>query len=98
MPKLKRDVIWPTPEEDAEIDAGIAADPDTHELTEEEFKRLRPLGRPRAEVTKERITIRLSPEVVEMFRATGKGWQSRMDQVLKEYVASHTSEEIERMG
>jgi uncharacterized protein (DUF4415 family) len=30
-------------------------------------------GRPKAAVTKERITIRLSPEVVERFRASGEG-------------------------
>ncbi len=78
----------PSDEEDAAIKAGIAADPDTYELTDEEFKKLRPVGRPKAEVTKERITIRLDPEVLEYFRATGKGWQTRMDEVLREYVAS----------
>jgi uncharacterized protein (DUF4415 family) len=31
-------------------------------------------GRPKATVTKERITIRLSPEVVERYRASGDGW------------------------
>jgi len=40
-------------------------------------------------VTKERITIRLSPEVVEAFRATGKGWQTRMDGALKEWLREH---------
>jgi len=98
MPKLKRDIIWPTDEEEAEINAGIAADPDTYELTDEEFKRLRPMGRPKAEITKERITIRLSPEVVETFRATGKGWQSRMDKALKDYVREHSQSDIERLG
>lgn len=32
MPKLKPDTHWPTPEEEAEIMAGIAADPDNPEL------------------------------------------------------------------
>ena len=35
-------------------------------------------------------TIRLSPEVMEYFRASGDGWQSRVDGVLREYVAQHT--------
>ena len=35
------------------------------------------------------ISIRVSPEVVTFFRAAGKGWQSRIDHVLKEYVAQH---------
>lgn len=38
--------------------------------------------------TKIPISIRVSPEVVEYFRAEGKGWQSLMDDVLKEYVAN----------
>ncbi|MBF0261311.1 MAG: BrnA antitoxin family protein [Magnetococcales bacterium] len=41
--------------------------------------------------TKERITIRLSREVVEAFRATGNGWQSRVDDVLKGWVATHSA-------
>lgn len=34
-------------------------------------------------------TIRLSPEVVDFFEGTGSGWQTRLDDVLKRYVASH---------
>ena len=48
-------------------------------------------GRPKAAVTKERITIRLSPEVVQSFRATGDGWQTRMDAALKEWLKTHKS-------
>ena len=39
--------------------------------------------------TKQPVSIRLSPEVLAYFKGTGKGWQTRMDQVLKEYVATH---------
>jgi len=46
-------------------------------------------GRPKAAVTKERVTLRLSPEVVHAFRATGKGWQGRMDAALCEWVRTH---------
>ncbi|MBF0182221.1 MAG: BrnA antitoxin family protein [Magnetococcales bacterium] len=38
--------------------------------------------------TKERITIRLSREVLDAFRATGSGWQSRVDDALKQFVIS----------
>lgn len=41
------------------------------------------------EPTKERITIRLSQDVTEYFRASGKGWQSRMNGALKEWIAEH---------
>ena len=39
--------------------------------------------------TKERITIRLSPKVVESFRATGSGWQTRMDAALQDWLKTH---------
>lgn len=40
-------------------------------------------GRPKAETTKVSTTIRLDREVLEKFRATGPGWQSRINEVLK---------------
>jgi uncharacterized protein (DUF4415 family) len=33
--------------------------------------------------TKKLISLRLSPEVVDHFRATGPGWQTRIDETLK---------------
>ncbi|MBK7988763.1 MAG: BrnA antitoxin family protein [Comamonadaceae bacterium] len=38
--------------------------------------------------TKERITIRLSHDVVEQFRATGDGWQTRIDTALQEWLSA----------
>lgn len=34
-------------------------------------------------------TIRLSPDVVAHFRASGTGWQSRIDSALREWIARH---------
>lgn len=39
--------------------------------------------------TKERITIRLSQDVVQRFRATGEGWQTRVDAALRDWLKSH---------
>ena len=39
--------------------------------------------------TKVSTTIRLSREVVEHFRAGGKGWQSRIDAALKSWIAGN---------
>jgi uncharacterized protein (DUF4415 family) len=36
--------------------------------------------------TKTPVTIRLSQDVLDHFKATGKGWQTRIDQVLKKYI------------
>ncbi len=47
--KSGRMIQVPTPEENAAIDIGIAADPDTYELSAAEFKKLKPVrprGRP----------------------------------------------------
>jgi len=46
-------------------------------------------GRPKASVTKERITIRLSPEVVQTFRSSGTGWQTKIDAALKDWLKTH---------
>ncbi len=35
-------------------------------------------------------TIRLSPEVMEAFKATGKGWQTRVDAALKDWLKTHS--------
>lgn len=44
---------------------------------------------PQKSPTKVPISIRVSPEVADYFRAKGKGWQGRIDSVLKDYVANH---------
>lgn len=33
--------------------------------------------------TKKQVTLRLDPEVIDKFRATGRGWQARMNDALK---------------
>ena len=56
--------------------------------------KLKPRGRPMAETTKERITIRLSPDVVEKFRATGPGWQTRIDAALTDWLEEHSPQDV----
>ena len=46
-------------------------------------------GRPPSAARKVLLSVRYSPEVVEYFRATGEGWQARMDEALREYVTRH---------
>jgi addiction module HigA family antidote len=69
---------------------------DAPELTKEFFERaalyhgdklIRP-GRPKSPAPKRLTTLRLDPAVVEGFRATGPGWQTRMNDVLKNYLAA----------
>ena len=35
-------------------------------------------------------TIRLSPDVVQAFRAAGDGWQTRIDAALKDWLRTHS--------
>jgi len=44
---------------------------------------------PQKRPTKVPVTVRYSPEVVAYFKATGEGWQTRMNEALKEYVEQH---------
>jgi uncharacterized DUF497 family protein/uncharacterized protein (DUF4415 family) len=53
------------------------------------IKRLRGQRGKQKEPTKIQKTLRLSPEVVAYFQSQGKGWQTNVDKVLKEYVKSH---------
>jgi len=48
-------------------------------------------GRPPALETKQRISIRLSPDVLKEFRATGPGWQGRIDKALKDWLKTQAS-------
>ncbi|USX28535.1 BrnA antitoxin family protein [Oxalobacteraceae bacterium OTU3CINTB1] len=49
---------------------------------------------PQKAAVKERITIRLSPEIVSRFRATGPGWQTRIDDALADWLRTHSTEEL----
>lgn len=56
------------------------------ELTEEMFARavFKKAGRPRSPNSRQAISLRLPPEVIARWRATGPGWQTRMAQRLEE--------------
>jgi uncharacterized protein (DUF4415 family) len=98
MNRTKLDIPPITDEEEARIQAGIALDPANPELTEEEFKLARPFaevfpelaasikrarGRPAMERPRKVVSLRMDQDVLERFRATGKGWQSRVNDALR---------------
>ena len=111
MPKLKAGHISPTPEENAAINAGIAAEADARELDDEWFAKAksasqafapatyaalatmkRPRGRPKADQTKVFTAIRLDADLLETFKATGKGWQTRVNAALRQFISEHPTE------
>jgi uncharacterized protein (DUF4415 family) len=81
-------IVKPTRREDRAIKAGISRDPDTYELKRREFTTLRPVvrGRPRVADPKIPVTVRLDPDVVAFFRNSGRGWQTRLNAALSDYV------------
>ena len=96
----KRSLTPPTDEEDAAINCGIALDPDTVEWTDDEFAAARPVAEvcpevvakhmrrrgPQRAPTKEPISLRVDQDVLERWRATGPGWQSRINETLRRAV------------
>ena len=81
---------------------------DIPELSDEDFKRMRPAPEvvpeivkahkeerlrvrgPQKAPTKVQTTLRLSRNVVDFFKSAGRGWQTKIDNALKEYVKSHS--------
>jgi uncharacterized protein (DUF4415 family) len=86
MPKLKAGTILPTPAEDAAITAAAKSDPDAVPFTDAHWEQVKPLlrrGRPLGSGTKTQITLRLDTDVLEKFKASGEGWQTRINEVLR---------------
>ncbi len=73
-------IIMPTLEEEASIQAAIASDPDTWEAgTLTRARR----GRPKGSGTKAQATVSLDCDLLAALRASGRGWQTRMNEVLR---------------
>ena len=69
-------------------------DVDSPEMTESDFARMQPMSEEHKELfrrargpqkapTKQLVSLRLDRDVVEHFRASGEGWQSRMNAALR---------------
>jgi uncharacterized protein (DUF4415 family) len=48
-------------------------------------------GRPPAAQTKEHVNLRLDADIVQSFRRTGAGWQTRLNNALRDWLRSHPS-------
>ena len=83
-------VVMPTVAEDRAITAAAKSDPEAQPLTPKQLAAMVPMralrGRPKSANAKQLVSVRYSPEVLEYFKSTGEGWQSRMDGVLRMYV------------
>lgn len=84
----------------------IDADGEVRELTAADMRKFKPATQvlplelqktlginsrgPQKAPTKVATTIRLSPEVMAAFKATGAGWQTRIDAALKDWLKTHS--------
>ena len=88
--KKRPALIRNTPEEEAAIARGIEADPDTFEPSDEQFAQMRKRGgRPKLANPKVAVTVRYDAEIIERFRESGEGWQTRMNDALREWLETH---------
>jgi uncharacterized protein (DUF4415 family) len=92
--------VNPKPLSEDQIKRMIASDPDAPEATDAQLAQAKPFtevfpaladalrknagGRPRLENPKVAVSLRLDREVVEQFKATGSGWQTRMNSALRQ--------------
>lgn len=74
---------WRDPEDAPEITENWVAEADLYR-----GKRIVRRGRPAGTSKKTQTTVRISNDVLEFFRETGPGWQTRMDEALQQYVAA----------
>jgi len=87
----------------------IDKDGEVRELTKEDFANAMPCTRlpeplrnnlstrkrgPQKAPTKQLISVRFSTEVIERFRASGQGWQTRMDLALQDWLETHDPHKI----
>ena len=83
-----------------QIQRMIASDPDAPEATDEQIAQAKPFtetfpalaeimrknagGRPKADNPKVAVSLRLDQDVVARFKASGPGWQTRMNRALRD--------------
>lgn len=74
---------------DEDIAEAVASDPDAAPILDEEWFRQAVVLPP---LTKQGVFLRLDPDVVAWFKAQGKGYQTRMNGVLRAYMKAHRRE------
>jgi uncharacterized protein (DUF4415 family) len=81
-----------TAREEAKWSTGVMVDGGGYEAVRKALAAKRKPGQrgPQLAPTKQLVSVRYSPEVLAFFKASGAGWQSRMDDALKQWVSSHS--------
>ncbi len=87
---MKKKLIKPSDAEDQAITLAAMSDADALPLTDGEWAQARPQlkrgpGRPVGS-NKSQVTLRLDLEVLQALKSTGRGWQTRANDVLRSWV------------
>lgn len=70
-----------------ELEAAIASDPDWADIPRDWVKDARPgIPFPLPKEGKKQVTLRLDPDILAHFKAQGRGWQTRINAVLRSFV------------
>jgi uncharacterized protein (DUF4415 family) len=94
MPKVKMDDEMKAFAADVLESIGQAQRGETARThTPADIARYKARGRPAGSTktgSKQAVTVRYSPDVLEAFRSTGAGWQARMNDALKDWLQTHS--------
>ncbi|MCP4699140.1 MAG: BrnA antitoxin family protein [Gammaproteobacteria bacterium] len=80
---------------DDDIRQAVTDDPDSRILSDTQIKQMRPAAEVLPELIKAHqrdkvpTMLNLSPEVLAYFKVQGQGWQTRIDEILKQHIAQH---------
>lgn len=77
--KPSTDTTWTDPDDAPALDDAWFAEADQYD----QGTLVRKGGRPKATHPKQMVTLRLDADVVECFRNSGPGWQTRMNEALR---------------
>ena len=76
--KRSTPAIWSDPDDAAELTAEFFESADLYK-----GKKIQVRGRPKSAVTKEPVKLRLDADVLAALRASGDGWQTRINESLR---------------
>jgi uncharacterized protein (DUF4415 family) len=84
-----------TAQEEAKWNTGVMVNGGGYQAVRQALAEKRKPGQrgPQVAPTKQLVSVRYSPEVLAYFKASGAGWQSRMDDALKQWVFSQSQGE-----
>lgn len=94
--KRETESSWVDPDDAPELTDSFFANAKRYvgdrEVSEEEFKATAKAalrGRPPGSGAKKSTTVRFDLDVLDAFKTTGRGWQTRMNNALREWLKEH---------